>query len=394
MTSVVEEDGIDISLCSDEERRKLLKPAPTEEQLLQLLKDNYCEEEKKDDDSACKLIQQLDSYDDVNWKVKIDGKPYLLKIHNGVESEDFLEQTNEDSSIADKAAINGGCFYRKGHMKSIIHLQNAMQELLSQHGLVTTMPVRPLKGRTSDEKEKGSPALVASLPVTSSKHSPRQLVVRLLTWVSGKPLSSVQVYSLEVLADAGRFLGLIDKTLDNINSNSLAGALERVGSSAALLSRSSFVGRSSMMNPPPPSVRGSFATGGRSQSITRQRSSDSAMDRILASLGMKKKPPNSNGSKGDAVLDESLLVPARRYHQWDGKNTADLRRFVQHIDNTRRRDLVVSVIDAFQRDVLDSGAADRFRKGVNHGDFNDANILMDDNLKVAGIIDFGDSVER
>jgi len=31
---------------------------------------------------------------------------------------------------------------------------------------------------------------------------------------------------------------------------------------------------------------------------------------------------------------------------------------------------------------------------MNHGDFNDANILVDEDFHVSGVIDFGDSVER
>ena len=95
-----------------------------------------------------------------------------------------------------------------------------------------------------------------------------------------------------------------------------------------------------------------------------------------------------------AVLDDSLLIPAQRYHQWDGKNTADLRKFVDYIEDEKRRSLVLSVLDAFQTEILDSGAAKNFRVGVIHGDYNDANILVDDKLKVSAVIDFGDAIER
>ena len=95
-----------------------------------------------------------------------------------------------------------------------------------------------------------------------------------------------------------------------------------------------------------------------------------------------------------AVLDASLLIPARRYHQWDGKNTSDLRRFTDYIADSRRRDLVLSIIDAFESEIVATRAADKFRIGIIHGDFNDANILVDDQLSISGVIDFGDSVER
>ena len=81
-------------------------------------------------------------------------------------------------------------------------------------------------------------------------------------------------------------------------------------------------------------------------------------------------------------------------NQWDGKNTSDLRRFTDYIADSRRRDLVLSIIDAFESEIVATRAADKFRIGIIHGDFNDANILVDDQLNISGVIDFGDSVER
>ena len=56
--------------------------------------------------------------------------------------------------------------------------------------------------------------------------------------------------------------------------------------------------------------------------------------------------------------------------------------------------MVASVLEAFDRDIIQFGAAGSFRTGIIHGDFNDANILLDSSFQVAGVIDFGDSVER
>jgi Ser/Thr protein kinase RdoA (MazF antagonist) len=92
--------------------------------------------------------------------------------------------------------------------------------------------------------------------------------------------------------------------------------------------------------------------------------------------------------------DTSVLIPGKRYHQWDGKHTADLESFVQHIPDQKRRSLVESVLDAFQRDILDTGIDKKFRTGALHGDFNDANILVDEDLNATGVIDFGDSIIR
>jgi Ser/Thr protein kinase RdoA (MazF antagonist) len=93
-------------------------------------------------------------------------------------------------------------------------------------------------------------------------------------------------------------------------------------------------------------------------------------------------------------LEIDKLTAAKRYHQWDGKNTHDLKGFVQYIDDPKRKSMVESVIASFQNDLIESKAAERFPVSLIHADFNDANILMDENCRVSGIIDFGDSVER
>ena len=93
-------------------------------------------------------------------------------------------------------------------------------------------------------------------------------------------------------------------------------------------------------------------------------------------------------------LDGSLLEAARRFHQWDGKNTAELGKFTHCIVDAKRRLLVESVIDTFCSTLLESGVSKEFRKGVIHGDYNDANVLLDNDFHVTGVIDFGDSVER
>jgi Ser/Thr protein kinase RdoA (MazF antagonist) len=93
-------------------------------------------------------------------------------------------------------------------------------------------------------------------------------------------------------------------------------------------------------------------------------------------------------------LDTKKLAAARRYHQWDGKNTRDLKGFVQYVDDPIRRSMVESVIEAFQKDIIESKVAEVLPVSLIHADFNDANILLDKNCRVSGVIDFGDSVER
>jgi hypothetical protein len=116
-----------------------------------------------------------------------------------------------------------------------------------------------------------------------------------------------------------------------------------------------------------------------------------ALDRLYPVVSYETgvtQPPNADS------LDGSLLEAARRFHQWDGKNTAELGKFTHCIVDAKRRLLVESVIDTFCSTLLESGVSKEFRKGVIHGDYNDANILMGNDFHVTGVIDFGDSVER
>lgn len=158
---------------SDEQMRKVLKPNPTQDQVLEVIRKTYVDD--KDVDSV-KIIRQLDSYDDSNYLVEIAGTRYLLKVHNGVESKDFLETF--------KSA--GQEYYKAGHMTSVIHLQNAMMQLLNREGVQTSVPIPP-KRKDSDVNNDNLnkdqiPLSVHTLAVVSEEHSPCELVVRLLSW--------------------------------------------------------------------------------------------------------------------------------------------------------------------------------------------------------------------
>mmetsp|Transcript_65220 Transcript_65220/g.132719 ORF Transcript_65220/g.132719 Transcript_65220/m.132719 type:complete len:322 (+) Transcript_65220:293-1258(+) len=173
---------------------------------------------------------------------------------------------------------------------------------LNDCGITTNKPQEP-------NKPSLTPAAVVSLPVHSKEDSPTPLVVRLLGWVPGRPMSDFKMLPIECIADSGRFLGRLGVAL-----SSLPGADE--------------------------------------------------------------------------------LEAAKRYHQWDGKNIADLKDFVRHVTDDRRRSIVESVIAAFQTDIIDSEVGEtKFQKSLIHADFNDANFLLDGDFHVSGVIDFGDSVE-
>ena len=307
---------------SDEEMRKLLKPSPTFLDILKILQENYA----KSPLSSCKVLEQLDSYDDCNFKVEIENKLFLLKVHNGVESRDFLK-------VYEAA---GNDYHRKGHASSVIHLQNAIIQALAQNDIPTSAVIPP-----NSSSNNPSPVLVETLPVKSEEHSPTPLVVKLMQWLPGRPMSSVKLLPLEALADAGRMLGRVDVALDTLLPDSPLDVLRK--DAMQQFRRASLLW-----------------------------SSVSEMD--------------DNTQKPDA----SILTAARRFHQWDGRHTGELRRFTECITDKKRRGLVESVIDSF----CETLQAASFRRGICHGDFNDANIMVDNDFAVSGVLDFGDSVER
>jgi Ser/Thr protein kinase RdoA (MazF antagonist) len=291
---------------SDEHRRKALKPRVTCEQVEAILRQDYALPNQQ-----VRVLKELDSYDDVNFQVKIGDAMYLLKIHNGVESNEYLasiDNINDNNIHTDPS--------------SAIHFQCAMMDLLNARQIPTYRPVAPLSPPTAS----ALPLTVHTLPVVSSKDSPCRLVVRLLKWIAGVPMSQLAQVPLSGMALAGQFLGRMDHVLDEMNIDSNNNAI-------------------------PEAVDSWHASG--------------------------------------------ILRAARRFHQWDGQRALALRSFVSFIPNESRRAMVTSILDAFETNIIQSQVATQLRRGVLHADFNDANIIIQtDPWHVAGVIDFGDSVER
>jgi 4-aminobutyrate aminotransferase-like enzyme/Ser/Thr protein kinase RdoA (MazF antagonist) len=73
---------------------------------------------------------------------------------------------------------------------------------------------------------------------------------------------------------------------------------------------------------------------------------------------------------------------------WDVRNTARLRPLLDSIGNSRRRALAEAAIARFEADVAPRWPL--LRAHVVHGDLNLDNVLLDDDGRVAGIVDFGD----
>jgi Ser/Thr protein kinase RdoA (MazF antagonist) len=268
------------SELSDEEWRKILKPNPSNEQVIELMKTHFASSPS----SAVVLKQELDSYDDRNFWISMDNTDYLVKFHNGVESQ------------------NASFAMANDRQDSVIHYQYAIMKALADHGISASRPIFP----------KNSPAkmLAVKVPVASKDHLPCELIVSVFSWVEGNTMQALKVLPIECLADAGRFLGKIHHAFDK-------------------------------------------------------------------ALPMEKVPEAAN-----------------RHHQWDGKNTTELRQFVHHIQDPCRRAMIENIIETFDKDLIQSGVAATFRTSVNHGDYNDANILINDRFQVTGVIDFGDSTAR
>ena len=162
----------------------------------------------------------------------------------------------------------------------------------------------------------------------------------------------VTAQDIDPVADAGRTLGRVDAALDQLRPESALDRQRRRESKQ-------FVNQSSAW---------------------------------AAALAEDSDDDGTNNGDGNShnQADPSIMTAARRFHQWDGRHTAELRPFLPCIHDEKRRGLVESVIDAFGEQLQHQN----FRWGINHGDFNDANIMVDDHFAVSGVIDFGDSVER
>lgn len=202
---------------SDEEMRKLLKPKVTADEVTALLEKHYVSESQE-----VKVLRELDSYDDVNYMVSLGETSYLFKIHNGVESRDYLDVVKE----AD------GEFYRKGAMKSVIQLQTAIMYNLKRNDVSTSVPIKPVR---PNQGSKTPPLIVSELPVVSKGHCPCRLVCRLFSWVQGRPMSAIELLPAETLADCGRFLGRLDGALDHMVSEANGITALRRGESRGLL---------------------------------------------------------------------------------------------------------------------------------------------------------------
>uniref|UniRef100_A0A667WRT9 Hydroxylysine kinase n=1 Tax=Myripristis murdjan TaxID=586833 RepID=A0A667WRT9_9TELE len=98
----------------------------------------------------------------------------------------------------------------------------------------------------------------------------------------------------------------------------------------------------------------------------------------------------------DKILQEMqhphLSVLQREKFMWNLSNVPLLESYVHLIDGDYVQEVVQSVIQQFKTFVLPKLSA--FRKCINHGDFNDLNVLVqpdkNNSYRISGILDFGD----
>ena len=150
----------------DEERRKLEKPTTTVEEAATLAETLYGISAHADG------IKLLDSYDDRNFFVPSlgEGGPFLLKVHNGVESSNA----------------------------PVLEAQNAIMQHIKSKGFDCPIPILSKNGKYTEHTEAGSP--------------PRRFAVRMLTWVDGRTMNSLEP-SRDRLLQAGEYLGRLQDAL-------------------------------------------------------------------------------------------------------------------------------------------------------------------------------------
>lgn len=186
---------------SEEEWRKLLVPSVSLEQVQTLLQQHYTA-------TTYQVLQQLDSYDDANYKVQLNDTIYLFKIHNGVESKQFL-QNAESSCIAFQNAL----------MEALRPVSHSLTSNLSVEVTKPPSEQEQLDNNSSNSNPTGSTPFTRTvlhtfLPVVSAQHTPQRLCCRLLTWVPGRPMSTIPFLPVETLLLAGNYLGRMHQAFD------------------------------------------------------------------------------------------------------------------------------------------------------------------------------------
>jgi len=100
--------------------------------------------------------------------------------------------------------------------------------------------------------------------------------------------------------------------------------------------------------------------------------------------------------RGVAAVHARLCLALRSFFHpaagrellWNVRATPRLRPLLENIADPARRSLVARTLDRYEEDVVPKWA--RLRGQVVHGDFNLDNLLLDEQGRITGILDFGD----
>ena len=180
------------SSTSDEEaQRKAEKPAITEAEAAALAADLW---PATFGGAPPRRIKPLESYDDQNFYVEraADSAPFLLKVHNGVES-------------------NAGI--------ACVRAQNAVMLHLAAKGVLSSRPLAVeaadrARGDGGGDGDGDGDAHLATAPLRTRAAGEVALVVRLLTWVAGETMNALgDAVDCALLEDAGRYLGALERAL-------------------------------------------------------------------------------------------------------------------------------------------------------------------------------------
>merc|ERR1712086_456024 len=186
--------AIGVGEMGDEQRRKQEKPVCSVGDALEFSETHFGLQVSLDDGP----IRELESYDDRNFLMSgstaaaPDCAKYTFKVHNGVESDNYL----------------------------VLEAQNAILQHLQKHGVNCPQPMPAVPEEPEEEEaeektkktKKKEPELMAWAELSTewgSKHH----AVRLLTWIEGTPMSEITQPPTGLYYRAGVHLGEVTEAL-------------------------------------------------------------------------------------------------------------------------------------------------------------------------------------
>jgi len=91
------------------------------------------------------------------------------------------------------------------------------------------------------------------------------------------------------------------------------------------------------------------------------------------------------------VSNQEALQASDRYHAWEARHLIDLKQYVSHLIDLDKRRPVTSVIETFEKTLIDRKEVKKFRRGSVMAISMMATIVGDV-MTVSGAIDFGDTL--